>query len=228
MDLLRCRAENVGVRKVEMKSIKKLIPVAAMLCIGFAAGHAQATPVFSDIFVNSIQGIFSDGGALTNVTVSAPVHISNIGVNNATTATTQFRFLILQSPGPGTTPTVKDIDITSTFGSDGSFSNFTEKVSDPFSFTLLPGITYYIGAIVDGSANYTGATTSFTQGVFTSSGPNENFSGFALVMPNFGGGACCRIPLELLDGAAVVPEPATFALVGVALFGLGVARRKLK
>ena len=211
-----------------MKSIKKLIPAAAMLCIGFATGHAQAASVFSDIFVTSTQGVFSDGGALTNMTVSAPVHISNIGVNNATIATTQFRYLILESPGTGTAPTVKDVDITSTFGSDGSFSNFTEKVSDPFSFTLLPGITYYIGAIVDGSANYTGDFSNFTQGVFTSSAPNENFSGFGLVMPNYSGPACCRIPLELFDGAAVVPEPATFALLGVSLFGLGLARRKLK
>ncbi len=98
-------------------------------------------------------------------------------------------------------------------------------LSDPFSFNLTAGNTYYFGVVSDTAENvdYFFPTINSTQNSLSLVNPNTNYTGFA--NPTFQNSAGATIALQLVGDQ--VPEPSTVALMGAGLIGVFAGRRKL-
>jgi hypothetical protein len=154
--------------------------------------------------------------------VSVATDITQIGVLNDLTSDGHLKFLIFDS----TTNTLLFETGSQAFVDDG----FTFKLSSPFAaFTLLPGMTYAIGAIADVSGgwgtNNSSAGNPFTQnGITTSDDFNRNVSNF--VTPVFGVDGFAMIGLELAGTPTpTVPEPGTLLLLASGLIAAAGRRR---
>ena len=103
----------------------------------------------------------------------------------------------------------------------------TFKVSDPLSFTLMPGTTYALGAMANvASAQSTVIPGGKTMGFISSLGSNQNGHGFLSPTLSFPPPIGADGRVELFGGAAAVPEPTSLWLMVMGLVAVGVARRK--
>jgi hypothetical protein len=204
--------------------MKRALPIAtiAVIAIVGTAAAVQASPI---IFDNVSRTDFQSGRGAGNspiaaITVSSSIDIDQIGVHNDLDANGSLKFVIFNLDTNAllfATPAQAFVD-----------NGLTYKLSNPFaSFTLLPGITYGIGAIADVGGSWSTNNASFgnpfTQnGITASDDRNGNVSSFA--SPGLSGEGSAMIIVQLAGGQAAVPEPATLALLGGGLVA-GVARR---
>lgn len=179
-------------------------------------------------------GVIFDTGVGTDYTSRAAGSGPGQGISVATTTTlTQIGFYAAAPDGAnvkyliwdGTNSTLlfSQTDYLSASGSPSLV------LSDPFSFTLTAGDSYYFGIIGDSNieVDYIYPQLSLTQnGLSTLTSGNSNYSDFS--NPVLDGSGAATIALQLTSGAAPIPEPGTMALFGLGLVGMlgAVWRRK--
>ena len=100
----------------------------------------------------------------------------------------------------------------------------TLLLTDPFSFSLVAGRTYYFGVVADNAldASYSYVSpTAITQNGLSITDPNVLFDGYATPTTDLST-AGAQIPLQLYGTqASTVPEPGSLALIFVGLAGVG-------
>jgi hypothetical protein len=154
----------------------------------------------------SVRSAASSPGTL--IQVASTVTISNIAVLNQLDTDGEVKFVIFDDSSNSLLFASSPKAFTAT-----AFGTLTYKMSDDFSFTLLAGHSYDIGAIADVSGLWAFDRISDTQNGITSVLSNPNFSSF--VTPSIAGHGGADGAIRLFR-ASSVPEPA-----GVGLFGVG-------
>jgi len=207
--------------------MKRILAVAtlALASIAGVTARAEASPIiFDNVSRVDFQTIRpAQNSPLAAITVSVATNIDQIGVHNDLEANGNLKFLIF------------DLNTQALLFSTGSQAfvdnGLTFKLSNPFAaFTLLPGITYGIGAIADVAGNWSTNNASsgnpFTQNFITASDDlNGNVLNFA--SPTVTAGGSAMIIVQLAGGqAAPVPEPATLLLLGGGLAAAAARRRR--
>jgi hypothetical protein len=110
----------------------------------------------------------------------------------------------------------------------GASGTTSYVLSNPFSFTLNAGSTYFFGVIGDNNLNidFIFPPTTVTQnGLTTLDTGNTNYLTFASPTPTDGGGVTFTLQLFGDQGSAV-PEPSTWMLVSGGVGLIAFFRRK--
>ena len=140
----------------------RLLAIATLTLASVAGitARADASPIiFDNISRVDFQSIrAAQNSPLAAITVSVATDIDQIGVHNDLAADGNLKFLIF------------DLNTNALLFSTGSQAfvdnGLTFKLSNAFAaFTLLPGITYGIGAIADVAGNWSTNNASFRESV---------------------------------------------------------------
>jgi hypothetical protein len=202
------------------RSFRLLASIRAIAVAAFVFGAAAAAPVHAAVIVfesapangTSVRGAGSS--ILTRFEVSNLVQLTNIAVEMDLTEAGNLKFVIFNS----ITGDLLYSSGAQAFADDG----VAFKLSDSFSFSLLPGTRYAIGALADvGSLQPYVVPGGRTMNGISSLGQNQNVVNFA--SPTF------QPQLNSTDGrirlyANGVPEPGSLALIALSLAGVGARR----
>ncbi len=198
--------------------------LAMVAMAALTVGTASATPVGSFAFTGGTNTVVAPGSSFTLLTnidpdVNAYGRFTNTGTGDFNTVTPAFMYIVGAPAGPGTfTFTAANVvaGVTLNFGTSAGTIGYS-FTSDGFLGTTLVSEPF-------GSSTFAGSTLT---GFFTKGGDTERgtiaFSFQNTIRPGD--------PVGVLDtsysaDASTVPEPATYAMLGTALLGLGLLRRR--
>ena len=189
---------------------------ASAVAAALMAAPASATTIFDLSPDNNVTNRASDSGPGQGVTVSTTTVIDGMAMDIAMPNGGDFKYMIWD-----------DTNSTLLFSqtkSIGASATPSFVASDPFSFTLNAGHTYWFGVIGDNDLNvgFIFPTVPYSaNGLTALMSGNSNYSNFA--NPTFDGTAAAEIGLRL-DGTQV-PEPASLLLLGSGVAAL--ARKRM-
>ena len=200
--------------------MKKYTYLFAAAMTFFAATNLSASVLFDTGVGSSFTPRTSDGPG-QGVSVGVNTTLTQIGFYMDAPTADNVKFLIFD----GTNSTLLFSETQPLAASN----NISLVLSNPFSFDLLAGNTYYFGVISDNAENvsYIFPPTSSTQNNLSLVNPNSNYGNFA--SPTFDGLAGATIALELVgtQGTSATPEPGTLVSIsGAGLLALAAAYRK--
>lgn len=205
--------------------VRRFLTVGAALCAGvLGAGTASAQ------LLNTGVGSFTSSGAAgegvgEGVDVSRATTLTQFGFYLGTpNAATSLKYLIYDA-------TTNALVYTQTKTLAAATADNTLVLSNPFSFALLPGRTYYFGIVannaLDVSYNYVGGTPLSSNGL-TLDDPNIVFSGFDTPTTDLStAGASIALALYGTQ-ASTVPEPGSLLLVTLGMAGAGIVTRRAR
>ena len=202
--------------------------VTAAAAVAFSAGAASAQLLSTG--VGTITGAPPAGTGLgQGVVVGTATTLTQFGFWLGTpTAATTLKYLIWDG-------TSNSLAFSQTRTLAAATADNTLQLSQAFSFSLLPGRTYFFGVVADQdftvSANLVPPTPFAANGLTLDNDGNVVFSGFAAPTTSTAvddrGGASLALQLVGTQATAVIPEPATVALVGAGLAAVaGAAARR--
>ncbi len=180
--------------------------------------QGNAAPLFETGLGTGSSSRDVNDSIMTRIIVDAPVALTGIAVEMDLLTAGNIKFVIFDS----TSGSLLFDSGSSAYADDG----MAFKLSDPLAFTLNPGTTYALGAMVDVTSIQSyivpGGTT---QGSITSLGGNQNATGFALPVLHLALNGTDGV--IQLYGTVDTPEPASAALMlaGIALIAARRRRR---
>lgn len=182
-----------------------------------------APALFGDtIFDTGIGNSFAvrgaDSGVGEGVSVGVTTDLTQIGFYMAMPSGGDAKFMIWDGDIDGSSNLLYSQTI-----SVSASSTVALVLSDPFSFTLNSGSTYYFGIIGDNElwVSYFYPTIEMTlngPSLMSLVNPNSNYSDFN--NPTIAGDGATTIALALIGGTSEIPEPGTFVLLGIGLGAL--------
>ncbi|MFM2252684.1 MAG: hypothetical protein RJB68_1021 [Pseudomonadota bacterium] len=203
---------------MNVKTVIKSVVIAASLAVASVATQAQDFVFDYGSFTASSNRGAGDSPASFFSSVESDTVIGSISVLNDLNSDGEIRFAIFDHP----TETLLFSTGPIFFADNG----MSWKTSNTFSFTLLAGHQYDIGAVANVGGRWAYTTgANVTQNGLTMTSRNANFSGFDAITS--GNHAAALIPIQI---TTAVPEPETYAmlLAGLGLMGAISRRRKTK
>ena len=202
-----------------------LIPLAILAVTTCPIPGARAGLIFDN--TDPQVSFTTVPGLGTRVAVANDITIGDIAVKTDSSAIVLYKFAIFDTAN---TSAPVYLSGPKSFAGD-AFGTFTYKMSDDFSFTLLGGHTYYIGAITSTGATFALDKTPESQNGITSSSYSVelvNYNG----TPQVGDSFSYEGQIQLFaPSTAAVPEPSSMILIASAiplgLAWMGMRRRRI-
>jgi hypothetical protein len=201
--------------------MRKLIVVlvGAILC---TASNAKSETIFDLSSTTAFTNRSANSGVGQSVAVSTTTTITDMGFYLNLPNGGDVKFMIWDSSD-------SNLLFSSVLSGVSASGSQSWVYSDPFSFTLNAGQTYWFGVIADNNADigFIAPEYSYSANGLSAVFNNSNYTSFST--PSYSGGGGAEIGLRLDGGETPTPtpEPSSIGLLGMGLASLaGIARRR--